>query len=117
MQDTEEVLNDKADAQRKVELLRKVNRLLSNPDFIELVTEGYFRDEAVRLVHAKSAQTPEFTRPEMQAKLDTDIKSIGSFANYLGNLERIGLEGQELLDQYAEYEQQNADNDNDEVDL
>lgn len=59
-------------------------RLLSNPDFRKVVSEGYLKDEAVRLVHLKGDQNMQ--KPERQAAIQSDIDAIGRFAQYLSSV-------------------------------
>lgn len=55
-------------------------RLQSNRDFKRLVSEGYFRDEAVRLVSLKAH--PEMQTPERQSSILLQIDAIGNLQQY-----------------------------------
>jgi len=71
-------------AKKAVDLGAAVQRLRTNRDFKLVVLDGYLEQEAIRLVHLKSA--PEFQSPERQASVIRDIDSIGALAGYLNNL-------------------------------
>lgn len=64
--------------------LDALGRLEANADFKRLFIEGYFKDEAVRLVMAKA--DPSLQEPEAQAAILRDIDGIGSLRGYLGGL-------------------------------
>lgn len=70
----------------KVEMLR---RLEKNPDFIALVKEGYFKEEACRLVLTKN--DPVNLNPEAQAAILRDIDAISSLADFFRSIERSGV--------------------------
>lgn len=69
------------EAKKFVDLGKSLERLQSNRDFKKVVEEGFFKDEAVRLVHLKSS--PAMQRPEQQAAIDAEIRAVGAFAQYL----------------------------------
>lgn len=68
-------------ARKKVDLGESLERLKSNRDFKRLVLDGYFKSEAIRLVHLKS--DPSMQTAERQAAILSDINAIGSFSQYL----------------------------------
>jgi hypothetical protein len=57
-----------------------LNRLSENPDFKEIVREGYFKDEAVRLVQAKAS--PGMSNDAGQAAIVKSIDAIGGLLQY-----------------------------------
>lgn len=65
----------------QIELGNALDKLRSNRDFNKLVTEGYLKDEAIRLVHLKS--DPNMQSPEKQAAIMRDIDAIGALASFL----------------------------------
>jgi len=73
-----------SEAKAVVDLGKSVERLRKNRDFKKVIEETYLREEAVRLVHLKSS--PAMQRPEVQAGIDSDIKAIGSFAQFLDTI-------------------------------
>ena len=74
------------DAQASINLADALDRLSSNKDFREVVLEGYFREEAVRLVHLKGAAGAR--DPQVQTDIDKEIGAIGCLRNYFGLLQQ-----------------------------
>ncbi len=68
-------------AKNLVELGLALDRLKNNRDFQAIITNGYLKDEAIRLVHLKA--DPNMQTPERQASVIRDIDAIGSFHGYL----------------------------------
>ena len=58
-----------------------LERLRANRDFRKLILEGYFQQEAIRLVHLKADDNMQDS--ERQKSILTQIDAIGSFAQYL----------------------------------
>lgn len=79
-----QVNRDIAEGKRLTELSDVLKRLESNRDFKRIVTELYFKDEAVRLVHLKSDVAMQ--NEKNQANILRDIDAIGSFAGFLQNI-------------------------------
>lgn len=71
-------------AKELVELGNAVERLRSNRDFKKIVVNGYFEDEAIRLVHLKA--DPGMQRAESQASILKQMDAIGSFSSYLSTI-------------------------------
>ena len=67
-------------AKKIVDLGDAMTRLLSNRDFKKIFLEGYFKDEAVRLVHLKADFNMQ--EPERQANLIRMIDAIGITEQY-----------------------------------
>lgn len=67
-------------AKKIVELGDCLERLRNNRDFKKVIQEGYFEQEAVRLVHLKSDIS--FQTPERQKSILTQIDSIGNLNQY-----------------------------------
>lgn len=57
-----------------------LNRLQSNKDFQELILTGYFKDEAVRLVHLKG--DPNMQEPAKQAAIVLQIDAIATLSQF-----------------------------------
>lgn len=68
-----------------VSLSQSLSRLQANRDFQAIISQGYLRDEAVRLVHARS--NVALQSPEAQAALLRDIDAIGSLEAYFRKIE------------------------------
>lgn len=67
--------------QKLIALGESLERLKNNQDFRKLIMEGYFVDEAVRLVHLKA--DPGFQSVDAQKSIDLQILSVGSLSQYL----------------------------------
>lgn len=68
-----------------VALSQALTRLQANPDFKLIISQGYLRDEAVRLVHARS--NVALQSPADQAALLRDIDGIGSLEAFFRKIE------------------------------
>ena len=80
---TEIELNIK-EAESLVNLGKALDRLHSNRDFKKLILEGFFKDEAVRLVHLKA--DPSVQNEKQQAAILRDIDGIGVLRSYFGKI-------------------------------
>lgn len=69
-----------AENNKLVELAKSLERLENNRDFRRIIGEGYFNQEAVRLVHLKADQAMQ--SPASQAAILRDIDAIGTLAGY-----------------------------------
>ena len=72
------------EAKATLEIGNALERLRGNKDFKKIVMEGYFRDEAVRLVHLKS--DPSMQTPEYQKSIITQMDAIGALNQYFTTL-------------------------------
>lgn len=82
-------------AKKTVELSKALERLESNRDFQTVIQNSYLRDEAIRLVHAKS--NPGLQSPEKQAAVIRDIDSIGTLATYLRQIHQFADAAQQAI--------------------
>jgi uncharacterized protein with PhoU and TrkA domain len=73
------------EAKATIELSKALDRLSNNRDFKKVVLEGYFKDEAVRLVLTKA--NPACSDESIQKAIVRDIDAIGSFRQYLGQIQ------------------------------
>lgn len=71
-------------ASQHVELGKALERLYNNKDFKLVIKDGYFRDEAVRLVHLKS--DPSMENPVSQESIIKQMDAIGSLSQYFAVL-------------------------------
>ena len=71
-------------AQKIVEVGEALERLKANRDFKKVVIEGYFEQEAIRLVHLKS--DPSFQTPDMQKSINAQIDAIGAVSQYFSTV-------------------------------
>lgn len=63
-----------------------IERLRSNKDFKKVFSEGYFQQEAIRLVHLKA--DPSMQTPASQESIIAQMDAIGAVSQYL----TIGLQ-------------------------
>lgn len=74
---------------KKIQKLRdNCVKLMASKAYKDVVEEGYFKEEAARLVMAKSAGLNE----QQNAVVDGMIIGVGAFANYLDMVMRRGAE-------------------------
>jgi hypothetical protein len=72
----------------QIEQSNALDRLLKNKDFQTIVIEGYFKQEAIRLVSAKGAR--ENQAPNIQADILRDMDGIGAFQRHLALISMTG---------------------------
>lgn len=83
-------------AQKLVDLGESLERLSVNRDFKKVIAEGYFEQEAIRLVHLLS--DPSMQTAEVKKSIDTQMNAIGSFKQYLQTLRfRASIAGKALV--------------------
>ena len=68
-------------AQKILDTAATLDRLNKNVDFKKIVMEGYFKEEAIRLVHLKSQQ--HMSSPESQSMILNQIDAIGCLSSYM----------------------------------
>lgn len=71
-------------ARKLVEVGDALERLKNNRDFKKVMIEGYFEQEAIRLVHLKS--DPNVQSPEMQKSIMSQIDAIGAISQYFSTV-------------------------------
>lgn len=72
------------EANKLVDLGDALRRLENNRDFKRVIEEAYFKEEAVRLVHAKAA--PDMQSAESQKSLMVQMDSIGNLSQFFQTL-------------------------------
>lgn len=82
--DLQEIEQNIKDAEEFVKAGEAIGRLMVNRDFKRVVLNGYFKDEAVRLVHLKGITNVQ--SEGAQKYIDDQIKAISLFAQYLDNV-------------------------------
>jgi hypothetical protein len=71
-------------AKKIAEVGESLDRLKANRDFKRVVIEGYFEQEAIRLVHLKS--DPNLQSAEHQKSIMAQIDAIGAVSQYFGTV-------------------------------
>ena len=98
MTDLEEV-EIQIDVANKIRALRdNCVKLMKNRAFRDVIEEGYFKEEAARLVMAKSAPLTD----EQQKNIDGMIIGIGALSNYLNMVMRRGAEMDTALGEHEQ---------------
>lgn len=74
-----------SDNKVSIEIESALMRLKSNPDFIRIIEEGYFKDAAIRLVAFTGS-----VACTGQARINTyeDIQAIGKLRDYFSTIQR-----------------------------
>lgn len=78
--DVQEIEVSMSAAQATINRMQVFMRLVENPDFQAIIEKGYFEDEAIRLVGAKSS--PALASEVDQLELDRDIMGVGRLRQY-----------------------------------
>lgn len=92
------------EAKDMVAMAKAVERLYKNADFKQIVLDGYFENEAVRLVHLKA--DPAMQDEKSQKMIIQGMDAIGALRGYFnwltqqGNLALKAIEdGEDTLDE------------------
>ena len=100
-------------AKKAVALKQDVIKLENTKAFCNVVLDGYFDTEAVRLVLLKSDH--EMQSPEQQEHVLRQMDAIGTFRQYLGTLVYLGNMAEKALvddsETHAELLQEELEND------
>ena len=73
-------------------------KLTANKTWKDIIDDGYFKEEAARLVMAKSAAL----NPEQMKLIDNMIFGIGALANYIESVMRRGAEMDQAIGEHEE---------------
>lgn len=76
------------EAKKNVNKMQALLRLIDNKDFQVVLDDGYFRDEASRIVILKA--DPEMQKEEYQKQLDNSIIAIGGLRQYFRTVMQLG---------------------------
>ena len=88
------------EAEKQIAKMDALDRLRENKDFQLLIENGYFKDEASRLVLLKA--DPNFQKEEDQIASDKMIIAIGYFRQYLRTIYQLGSIAKRSLDDYRD---------------
>jgi len=77
-----------------------LERLRSNPDFKMVIEEGYFNQNAIRLVSLKAA--PAMASEENQISIVRGIDAIGEFQQYLNSIITMGEQSKQMVEDARE---------------
>ena len=73
-------------------------KLTASETWKDIITEGYFKEEAARLVMAKSSNLT----PEQMQLIDNMQYGIGALANYIESVMRRGAEMDQAVGEHEE---------------
>ena len=73
-------------------------KLTASETWKDIITEGYFKEEAARLVMAKSSNLT----PEQMQLIDNMQYGIGALANYIESVMRRGAEMDQAINEHEE---------------
>lgn len=96
--DADQIEIDIFQAKEMVAKKNKLEILFENLGFKEIILEGYFSDEAVRLVAALS--DPATQDESVQKAMVNDMRAIGAFQFYLRSILSAGLSAEASLSSY-----------------
>ena len=82
-------------AQATIKMRDTLTRLLNNDDFNTIISEGYFQNEAAKLVMLRAA--PEMQDPEMRAVIDRQLDSIGYLRQHFLMINAFGRTAEKTL--------------------
>lgn len=91
-------------AKAKVDMVKSLNKLVTNKDFKKVILEGYFEKEAARLVMLKAE--PNHQDEASQVQIINSINGIGSLRQYFLTLEQLGMMAEKSLKECSEYREQ-----------
>lgn len=100
--DLVQVETDIANLKRTIDRLKKLERLEENQDFKELISEGYLKDEAVRVVHLLADMGMRSAGEVQITWLEDMITGIGAFNQWLNFVRQTGHSARERLAEYEE---------------
>lgn len=103
MNNTQEIEISVEQAQKAVNVKEAIHRLLDNSDFKLVIMEGYLEEEPVRLT--KLLGDPSIRNsPKQLDAVTAELTAIGLFDNHLRSAERMGLNAEADLKEYARME-------------
>ena len=98
-------MNDLEQVEIQIEMASKLRalrdncvKLTANETWKDVIDEGYFKEEAARLVMAKSANL----KPEQMQLIDNMMLGIGALANYIESVMRRGAEMDQAIGEHEE---------------
>jgi len=98
-------MNDLEQVEIQIEMAGKLRalrdncvKLTANEAWKDVIDEGYFKEEAARLVMAKSSHLT----PEQMQLIDNMQYGIGALANYIESVMRRGAEMDQAIGEHEE---------------
>jgi hypothetical protein len=94
-QDINEIELDIKKAKVLVDRGESLNRLLTNKDFILLISEGYFKEHAYQLIELKAA--PSMHGKDKQEDILRSIDGIGALQQYFNSVDLIAKNASQAI--------------------
>lgn len=95
-----EIELSKSQAESFVKTAEALDRLSKNRDFKRIISDGYLKEESIRLVSLKGA--PEMQHEKHQASILKQIDAIGSLQNYFHGIYMQGDHAKALIEEAEE---------------
>jgi len=93
---TKEIEINIEEAKGFINLAGQLDSLFLNPDFKAIMLEGFFKDEAVRLVHLKG--DPSMQSAEKQASILREMDGIGTLKGYFSVIYHKAMMAQNAIE-------------------
>jgi rRNA processing protein Krr1/Pno1 len=90
-------------AKEVVALGLALQRLYTNPDFMKVIGDGYFKDEALRLVYLKGDSVLD---AEAMKDVDNQITAIGLLRTYFRRIMGQAQQAQQAIQEMQEMQQE-----------
>ena len=97
MSNIEEIQLDINEAREFVEQGDRLVRLHKNEDFLHVIVDGYFKEEAARLVQLKAS--PAVQSEQMQRAITKSIDAIGELQQYFHKIYQMANNAEETIRQ------------------
>lgn len=87
-QQIEEIEISIEQSKKLIDMMESMKKLTDNPDFKKVIIDGYFKDEASRLVLLKADDTMQDDKDQMQ--IMNQINAIGYVRKYFSTIYQLG---------------------------
>jgi len=98
--DIEQVETDIENVKSSIARMDRLHKLMSYPEWKELIEKGYLRNEAARVVSLKGDIQMRMAGEVQMQWLDDMLTGIGAFAQYLNFVEQAGNAAKQQLEQH-----------------
>lgn len=101
-QKVEQVRLSEEQAKEMVKLADSLERLMKNKDFVKIISEGYFKVEASRLVLLRADQAIQ-NDEKIVKSIDNKIVAVGELRQYFNTIFGRGNQAKQALIDHEEY--------------
>lgn len=91
-------------ARNHIERMKSYRNLTKNKDFIKIIAEGYFKEEAFKMVKIKALASMEGA--DQQSGILRQIDSIGYLQEYFRLIEKFGEMAEGALPEHIETQEE-----------